>query len=186
MLLINFFLSVESHLIFQLTSHFMIVALQIRNAIQSFLLDLHLSFDSSEPVHLLLIIFLCLIFSCLFNTTLESESGYPQVLLNTFLTCLLFLILMTLWKTAYTCKKLGVIFNFTPALLDLFRVDRTQPTESTWSCFLCLGSVINVKSIWVRLFSKHSLALLCPWIICVDHLRSNTSICSLWLLDRWS
>ena len=77
MLLVNLFLSVEGHLIFQLTSHFMIIALQIRNAIQSFLLDLHLSFDSSEPVHLLFIIFLGLVFSCLLNTTLESESGYP-------------------------------------------------------------------------------------------------------------
>ena len=186
MLVFNFSLFVESHLLSYLVNHLVVVALQLCESSKPLFLYLHLALYSCKPVHFLLVIFLCFPFPRLLEPFLESKGCAQHIVLDTPLAHLFFLILYTLRETTHSCEKLRIIFHFTSALLNHFWVGRAQFAQSTRSGFFGLPSVIYVESLWVGILQMGSLSLLCPWVVRVNHLWSDSPVGSLWELDRWS
>ena len=73
MLVFNFSLFVESHLLSYLVNHLVVVALQLCESSKPLFLYLHLALYSCKPVHFLLVIFLCFPFPRLLKPFLESK-----------------------------------------------------------------------------------------------------------------
>ena len=126
MLVFCLFLPFDDHLLTNLAHHFLIVTLQVNNAVDPFFFYLNLPLHTRNSVHLLFILLLGLPLLRLLQASLKSQSGTSHISFNTFLTRLSFIILYPLQHAADSCKQFRIVIKFGTTLFNLLGMERAE------------------------------------------------------------